>query len=178
MSQRQLLPEKSQVRVVSLLGGLDLNLIFSTSILQMSLYQDMWNNSFWNFSVMSYDNKLWVCWVPTSCCFLQLVTVTLFIYFFLLILRTCIIFSYCCCLFPSQPDRFVLVLLSPIIIIASADSPCVSSILSSSHDRRVTHCLLSPFLDLLFCFNYLKICLLFCIYLNVSPPSLKRPLSE
>lgn len=40
----------------------------------------------------------------------------------------------------SDPDRFVLELLSPIII-ASADSPCVSSILSSSHDSRVTHCL-------------------------------------
>lgn len=43
-------------------------------------------------------------------------------------------------MFLYDPDRFVLVLLSPIII-ASADSPCVSSILSSSHDSRVTLCL-------------------------------------
>lgn len=43
-------------------------------------------------------------------------------------------------MFLYDPDRFVLVLLSPIII-ASADSPCVSSILSSSHDSRVTRCL-------------------------------------
>ena len=39
--------------------------------------------------------------------------------------------------FLSRPGWLVLVLLSPIII-ASADSPCVSSILSSSHDSSVT----------------------------------------
>lgn len=59
-------------------------------------------------------------------------------------------------MFLSDPDWFVLVLLSPIII-ASADSLCVSSILSSSHDSRVTHCL-----DFLFSFSFTIIRFFYC----------------
>lgn len=51
-----------------------------------------------------------------------------------------LIFLLCLTLLLFDPDWLVLVLISPIII-ASADNLYVYSILSSSHDRCVTHCL-------------------------------------